>query len=74
MPIYEYACAECGHEFEALVRSDTTPECPDCHSTELRKLLSVFATTATSTEAAPAMPSPCGSCPNRGGPGACAFD
>jgi putative FmdB family regulatory protein len=72
MPIYEYACAECGREFEALVRSDSTPECPDCHSTELRKLLSVFATTATST--APAMPSPCGSCPNRGGPGACAFD
>ncbi|MEI8031527.1 MAG: zinc ribbon domain-containing protein [Comamonadaceae bacterium] len=40
MPIYEYACGDCGNAFEALVRSDTTPECPTCHSTKLDKLLS----------------------------------
>ena len=74
MPIYEYACGDCGNEFEALVRSDTTPECPGCHSNKLEKLLSVFATTANSARAAPAMSSPCGACPNAGGPSSCAFN
>jgi len=64
MPIYEYACNDCEKQFEALVRSDTVPECPNCHSKELEKQLSVFATTATSSETAPTAPSQCGSCPN----------
>jgi putative FmdB family regulatory protein len=74
MPIYEYACPQCGHEFEALVRSGTTPECPSCRSTRLDKKLSVFAT--ASADAAPqhAMPEACASCGHPGGPGACAFD
>ena len=71
MPIYEYACNDCHTSFEALVRSDTVPECPQCHSTALEKLLSVFSTTASAAAPAPAMPSPCGSCGNPGGPGAC---
>lgn len=74
MPIYEYACGDCGNEFEALVRSDTTPVCPSCHSTKLDKLLSVFATTTVSERAAPVMANPCGGCPNSGGPGSCAFN
>ena len=37
MPIYEYACQDCGREFETLVRSDTVPACPQCHSTQLDK-------------------------------------
>ena len=74
MPIYEYACSDCGHKFEALVRSTTVPECPSCHSKELEKLLSVFATTGTSTDAVPMLPSPCSTCPNSGGPGSCAFN
>ena len=74
MPIYEYACSDCGKEFEALVRSDTVPECPVCHSKVLDKQLSVFATTAASASAAPVMPSPCGTCAHPGGPGACQFN
>lgn len=74
MPIYEYACSDCGHEFEALVRSSTVPECPSCHSKALEKQLSVFATTGTSTDAAPLPPSPCSACPNSGGAGACGFN
>jgi putative FmdB family regulatory protein len=74
MPIYEYACGQCGNEFEALVRSDTTPECPGCHSTELRKKLSVFATAGSDTPQARAMPEGCASCGHPGGPGACAFE
>jgi putative FmdB family regulatory protein len=30
MPIYEYACSACAHEFEKLVRKDATPTCPAC--------------------------------------------
>lgn len=73
MPIYEYACADCGHKFEALVRSGNTPECPTCHSKKLEKQLSVFATVAGAQAAAPALPSPCDACGHAGGPGSCAF-
>ncbi len=73
MPIYEYACQGCGREFEALVRSDTVPECPQCHSTRLEKRLSVFATATSGASAAPAMAGPCGSCGHPGGPGSCAL-
>jgi len=72
MPIYEYACQDCGREFETLVRSGTVPACPQCRSTQLDKRLSVFAT-ASSVEAAPAMLNACGSCGHPGGPGSCAI-
>ena len=73
MPIFEYACSDCGHQFETLVRSGTTPQCPSCHSTALDKQLSVFATTGESAKAAPAMAGPCGSWGHPDGPGACGF-
>lgn len=72
MPIYEYACEECGTEFELLVRSDTRLECPTCQSTQLEKQLSVFATAESPSGAAAALPmGPCGSCGHPDGPGAC---
>lgn len=71
MPIFEYACADCGHEFEALVRSDTVPECPACHSTKLSKQLSVFATAQTVAEAPAMAAGPCGTCGHPDGPGSC---
>ena len=42
MPIYEYRCAACGHEIEALQKLSDAPltECPSCHKAELKKLLS----------------------------------
>ena len=43
MPIFEYACNQCGHEFETLVRASTVADCPSCHSTDLAKKLSVSA-------------------------------
>jgi putative FmdB family regulatory protein len=77
MPIFEYACSDCGRQFETLVRSDTVPECPACHSTHLNKQLSVFAT-AQSNGMEPARAagpgSPCGSCGHPDGPGACQFN
>lgn len=74
MPIYEYACRQCGAEFEALVRSGTAPECPGCHSTQLEKKLSVFATASSDTPQPRALPPACASCGHPGGPGACAFE
>lgn len=71
MPIFEYACEECGHEFELLVRSDTRLECPLCQSTQLEKQLSVFATGEGTPDRVPAMAGPCGTCGHPDGPGAC---
>jgi len=43
MPLYEYVCRACGHEFEALVRGGNVPPCPACKSPNLERLLSHFA-------------------------------
>lgn len=42
MPIYEYACRSCGHQFETIQKSSEEPltDCPACGDTALRKLLS----------------------------------
>ena len=44
MPIYEYECKQCGHQFETLVRASTVANCPTCASTNLDKKLSLFRT------------------------------
>lgn len=51
MPIYEYSCRACGHEFETLVRPGSTPGCPKCESQELERLLSLPAIKSDSTHA-----------------------
>jgi putative FmdB family regulatory protein len=46
MPIYEFACRDCGTVFEKLVRSASSqPElsCPSCQSQDVKKKLSTFA-------------------------------
>lgn len=42
MPIYEYACKSCSHQFDALQKmsDDVLVDCPECGKPELRKLLS----------------------------------
>src|SRR5690349_8853056 len=42
MPIYEYRCAACGHEIEALQKLSDAPltQCPSCHRPELKKRVS----------------------------------
>ena len=40
MPIYEYECRSCHHEFEQLIRTGDTPECPKCQGHDLERLLS----------------------------------
>ena len=45
MPIYEYACVSCEHQFETIQRvgEDPLKDCPDCGKAELKKLVSVAA-------------------------------
>ncbi len=75
MPLYEYQCKKCDHQFEALVMGSMTPTCPSCNSKKLDKLLSTFAVSSTNGSASvEAAPGPCGSCGDPRGPGACAWD
>lgn len=75
MPIFEFTCRACSHEFETLVRGarieETRPTCPRCSSAELDKKLSVFATHSPVADSAPAA---CGTCGHPGGPGSCAIN
>lgn len=42
MPIYEYACRACEHQFESIQKASEAPlrDCPACGQATLRKLLS----------------------------------
>ncbi len=42
MPIYEYACKDCGHTLDALQKMDEDPlvYCPSCNEAGLKKLIS----------------------------------
>lgn len=51
MPIYEYACDACGHEFELLVRGEMTPRCPECAGEALSRRLSLPRVHSDSTRA-----------------------
>jgi putative FmdB family regulatory protein len=44
MPLYDFRCRACGHEFEALVRpTETSILCPACQRADVERLLSAFA-------------------------------
>jgi len=42
MPIYEYQCEKCGHEFEREQRitEDPIKTCPECRAKKVRRLIS----------------------------------
>jgi putative FmdB family regulatory protein len=75
MPIFEYVCQKCSHQFEALIFGDQKPACPKCHATKLSPQLSVFAVSAksSSSSAGPRASGACGSCGDPRGPGACSM-
>lgn len=79
MPLYEYACKKCHAEFELLVRAESTPECPECHSRDLEQHLSVPAApnvmgTGMSGKALPIVPQGGGCGRPQCGSGKCMFD
>jgi len=79
MPIFEYICRDCDHQFEALIYGKQKAECPKCHSKSLAPQLSVFAVaasgSASSGRSASAFRSggACGACGDPRGPGACSL-
>jgi len=42
MPIYEYACKNCGHTLDALQKMSDDPlrDCPECAEPQLKRLIS----------------------------------
>jgi putative FmdB family regulatory protein len=73
MPIFEYVCQECHHEFEALVFGRDKAKCPKCESKKLSPQLSVFAVSAKGSSSPSPSAGPCGSCGDLRGPGACSL-
>jgi putative FmdB family regulatory protein len=54
MPIFEYACLECGARFEKLlVGQQAVSSCPACGASDLERLHSSFACHAHSTPVRP---------------------
>ena len=50
MPIYEYACPDCGHAFEKRVGfsdSDNAQPCPVCGNSEAHRQISLIGRTST---------------------------
>ena len=75
MPILEYLCEICAHQFEIIVQGSQVPMCPACHSAQLEKRLSIFAVGSKSTSLTAEMPvGACGACGDPRGPGACAVN
>ena len=46
MPLYEYACAECGEKCEVLqkIHEPNPQSCPNCGKTSLQRVVSNFGT------------------------------
>ncbi|HEY4904825.1 MAG TPA: zinc ribbon domain-containing protein [Candidatus Sulfotelmatobacter sp.] len=73
MPIFEYVCQKCHHQFEALIFGDQKAECPKCHATRLAPQLSVFAVSTKSSTSSARPTGACGSCGDPRGPGSCSM-
>jgi putative FmdB family regulatory protein len=50
MPLFEFRCRGCGHQFEALVRGVAAPACPACESDDLERLISLFGVSSEGTQ------------------------
>lgn len=54
MPIYEFACEQCGEPFEELVLRPSAEDeirCPKCGSRSVRKKVSLFSSRGSSASA-----------------------
>jgi len=70
MPIYEYCCTACGHEFElmaTMAQRDAEHACPECAARKVERKISVFAARQAEASSLP----PAGGCGRCGGPGPC---
>jgi putative FmdB family regulatory protein len=68
VPLYEYSCKKCDHEFEELVFNGEAVECPECHGTRLEQRFSVPARPRSES---PSLPMSCDPGLPPCGPGCC---
>jgi len=62
MPLYEYKCMDCEHEFEELVGGDEpAPSCPACRSANTVKLISLISAKGIASGCSTCVPSKCSS-------------
>jgi putative FmdB family regulatory protein len=61
MPLYQYKCEKCRHEFELLIFKGDKPQCPKCDGCELTRLPTTFAVHGVSGGSSSGKS--CGSCP-----------
>ena len=53
MPLYEYKCSGCGHQFELLILKASQPvACPSCASESVERMLSMFAVSSEASRQA----------------------
>jgi putative FmdB family regulatory protein len=76
MPIFEYICQKCNHQFEVLIYGNEKAKCPKCQATRLAPQLSVFAvsTKSLSSSSSSRPAGPCGSCGDPRGSGSCSMN
>ena len=69
MPLYDFACDDCGTKFERLVRREAdlpTVDCPECGGTHVSRALSLPAAPVSSSQSMPT--TACGVGPPCGAP------
>ena len=71
MPLFEYRCRDCEHDFEAFVTADRKAECPSCRSANLVKRWSTPGMVGTSNGSAKAAMPMAGGCGAGGAHCAC---
>ena len=74
MPIFEYICQRCNHQFEAIVLGSQKAECPRCKSKQLSQQLSSFAVGGEKAQSSERPGGACGTCGDPRGPGACSMN
>jgi len=74
VPLYEFVCRKCSHEFEELVSSRSpVPPCPRCQASTVDRIMSVTSVGRGNRDAVAASQTPCGTCGDPRGPGVCSM-
>lgn len=71
MPLYDFVCKNCGHEFETLVVSSASPPatCPKCNKNHTERRLSLIAAPRSSSDRSETQRGGgCGRCGDPAGP------
>jgi putative FmdB family regulatory protein len=73
MPLFDFVCQNCQHDYEDLIRADEHSACPQCESTRVERQLPVFAVQGGRSSDPVPGPGGCGTCGDPRGPGSCSM-